>query len=78
MDVGRDHITSMINTLILVYAGASMPLLLLFTKSSVSVLNVLNIELIADEVVRTLVGSIGLILSVPVSTFLASIVASNE
>lgn len=78
MDVGRDHITSMINTLILVYAGASMPLLLLFTKSSVSALNVLNIELIADEVVRTLVGSIGLILSVPVSTFLASIVASED
>ncbi len=78
MDIGRDHITSMINTLILVYVGASLPLLLMFIRSSEPSLDVLNTEIIADEVVRTLVGSIGLIISVPISTFLASIVASEN
>jgi len=73
MEVGRDHITSMINTLVLVYAGASMPLLLLFVNNPQPVFNVLNAELIADEVVRTLLGSIGLILAVPISTFISAI-----
>lgn len=73
MSVGRDHITSMINTLVLVYAGASMPLLLLFVNNPQPIWDLLNIELVADEVFRTLLGSIGLILSVPLSTFIASI-----
>jgi uncharacterized membrane protein len=72
MNVGRDHITSMINTLVLVYAGASMPLLLLFINNPQPVMDVINLEIIADEVIRTLVGSIGLILAVPLSTFIAS------
>jgi len=71
MQVGQDHIASMINTLVLVYAGASLPLLLLFLDSSKSFGQVINYELIADEIVRTLVGSIGLILAVPITTFLA-------
>jgi len=78
MDIGRDHITSMVNTLVLVYAGASLPLLLMFIRSSEPALDVLNTEIIADEVVRTLVGSIGLIISVPISTLLASVVASEN
>lgn len=72
--IGRDHIASMINTLILVYAGASFPLLLLFNQSSESLSLVLNYELIADEVVRTLTGSIGLIMAVPLTTLLACLV----
>lgn len=72
MNVGRDHITSMINTLVLVYSGASMPLLLLFINNPQPLLEVINMELIADEIIRTLVGSIGLILAVPLSTFIAS------
>lgn len=72
MKVGRDHITSMINTLVLVYAGASMPLLLLFYNNPQPIMEVVNMEIIADEVIRTLVGSIGLILAVPLSTFIAS------
>lgn len=78
MDVGRDHIASLVNTLILVYAGASLPLLLLFTSSQLSPLIAVNFEVIAEEVVRTLVASIGLIMAVPLTTLAASIVAVNE
>ena len=72
MKVGRDHIASMINTLILVYAGASFPLLLLFINSQQSIGMTLNFEIVADEIVRTLTGSIGLILAVPITTALAA------
>ena len=78
MKIGRDHITSMINTLVLVYTGASMPLLLLFINSPQPIDMVLNREIIADEILRTLLGSIGLILAVPISTFFASIIADTE
>jgi uncharacterized membrane protein len=71
MSVGRDHIASMINTLILVYTGAALPLLLLFIDNPHPFSQVINYEIIADEVVRTLVGSIGLILAVPITTLLA-------
>ncbi len=74
MKVGRDHIASMINTLILVYAGASFPLLLMFEQSQQSLGLTLNFELIADEIVRTLTGSIGLILAVPLTTILAAVI----
>lgn len=71
MNVGKDHIASLVNTLILVYTGGSLPLLLLFSNSNVSTQMLFNFEMIAEEVVRTLVGSIGLILAVPITTFLA-------
>jgi uncharacterized membrane protein len=71
MDVGKDHIASMVNTLILVYAGAALPLFLLFLDNPQPFSQVINYELIADEIVRTLVGSIGLVLAVPVTTLLA-------
>jgi uncharacterized membrane protein len=73
MDVGQDHIASMVNTLVLVYTGAALPLLLLFINNSLPYSVVVNYEFIAEEIVRTLVVSIGLILSVPIVTFLASI-----
>ena len=71
MRVGHDHITSTVNTLVLVYTGAAMPLLLLFINSEKSFTEVMSLEIIADEIIRTLVGSIGLILAVPITTFLA-------
>ena len=71
MDVGQDHISSMVNTLILVYTGAALPLLLLFIDNTHPFSEVINYEIIADEVVRTLVGSIGLILAVPITTLIA-------
>ncbi len=76
MDVGQDHISSMINTLVLVYTGASLPLLLLFVDNPRPFSEVINYEIIADEIVRTLVGSIGLILAVPITTVLAAFYAS--
>lgn len=75
MRVGVDHIASMVNTLFLAYAGASLPLLLLFRFQEAPFWNteqVLNHEIIATEIVRTLVGSIGLALTVPITTILAA------
>jgi uncharacterized membrane protein len=78
MAVGKDHIASMVNTLILVYTGAALPLLLLFIDNPHPFTEVINYEIIADEVVRTLVGSVGLILAVPITTFVASLVAEAD
>lgn len=72
MSVGQDHIASMVNTLVLVYTGAALPLLLLFVDNPMPFSQVINYEIIAEEIVRTLVGSIGLISAVPLTTFLAS------
>lgn len=72
MDVGKDHISSMVNTLILVYAGASLPLFLLFNLQPHTFLEIINYEIIAEEIIRSLVGSIGLICAVPITTYLAS------
>lgn len=71
IQVGKDHIASMINTLILVYTGASIPLLLLFINNPRPLEEIISYELVATEIVRTLVGSIGLILAVPITTYLA-------
>lgn len=75
--IGRDHIGSTVNTLVLAYAGASLPLLLLFTLSSQPVGAVVTGEVMAEEVVRTLVGSIGLVAAVPITTALAAAVVSR-
>lgn len=75
MAVGRDHIASLVNTLVLAYAGSSLPLLLLFTTYQVPFGVVLNREIVAVEVVRTLVGSAGLVLAVPLTTAMAASVA---
>ncbi len=72
LSIGRDHIASLVNTLVLAYAGASLPLFLLFTLPGAQPFWVtFNSEFIAEEVVRTLVGSSALILAVPLSTFMA-------
>lgn len=75
MSIGRDHIASLVNTLVLVYAGAALPLLLLFSTNNIPFAVAINQELVAREVVSTLVGSIGLVASVPLTTALASRVA---
>ncbi len=72
MIIGKDHITSMVNTLVLAYAGASLPLLLIFVNNPHPFGEIINYELIAEEIIRTLVGSIGLILAVPITTFIAA------
>ncbi|MBI4049651.1 MAG: YibE/F family protein [Candidatus Doudnabacteria bacterium] len=71
--VGREHIASLVNTLFLAYAGASLPLFLFFQASNPQPFWVtLNAEFISEEIIRTLVGSIALILAVPITTLLAS------
>ncbi len=72
MNIGHDHISSLVNTLVLVYAGSALPLLLLFTQSKTSVLELLNYEPVAEEIVRTMVGSIGLVAAVPFTTLIAA------
>lgn len=75
--IGRDHIASTVNTLVLAYAGASLPLLILFSIANRPLGEALTGEIIAVEIVRTLVGSIGLIASVPLTTSLAAFVATR-
>jgi len=76
--IGRDHIASVVNTLVLAYAGAALPLLLLFSIAQSSISTAVTSELVAEEIVRTLVGSIGLVASVPVTTALAALVVSAD
>jgi uncharacterized membrane protein len=73
--VGRDHVASMVNTLLLAYAGASMPLLIFFVLAEQSLGTVVNSEVVATEVLRTLVGSIGVVAAVPLTTWLAAVSA---
>jgi len=70
--IGRDHVASTVNTLFLAYAGASMPILVLFVLSEQSLGTVANGETVATEIIRTLVGSIGLVAAVPVTTWVAA------
>jgi uncharacterized membrane protein len=72
MRVGREHIASLINTLVFAYAGTSLPLLLLFQIQSSPWWVALNTQFLAEEITRTIVGSIALILAVPITTYLAS------
>jgi uncharacterized membrane protein len=76
--IGRDHIASTVNTLVLAYAGASLPLLILFSLADVPLTQTLTSEVVAQEIVRTLVGSIGLVASVPITTGLAALVVSRD
>jgi uncharacterized membrane protein len=75
MKVGRDHIASVVNTLFLAYAGASLALLVLFSTSGVPALELTNSEVIAEEIVKTVIGSLGLITAVPLTTALAAAIA---
>ncbi|MEZ5143587.1 MAG: YibE/F family protein [Acidimicrobiales bacterium] len=77
MRVGRDHIASVVDTLVLAYAGASLPLLILFVLGEQGLSRILSSTIVAEEIVRTLVGSIGLVASVPVTTALAAVVAGS-
>ena len=72
--IGRDHVASSVNTLFLAYAGASLPLLLLFSQGGRDFGGVLTTETVAVELVGALVGSIGLIAAVPITTGLAALV----
>lgn len=79
LTVGKDHLSSMVNTLIIAYAGASFPLFLLLLKdTNSSFLSIMNMEIISEEIFRMLIGSIGLILTIPISTYIATIFAKSK
>ncbi|MFC4336526.1 YibE/F family protein [Salininema proteolyticum] len=78
MRVGRDHITSVVNTLVLAYAGASLPLLVLLAASDAPAGQVLTNELIAAEIIRSVVGTLGLIAAVPITTYLAAVLVKRR
>jgi uncharacterized membrane protein len=73
MRVGQDHVSAMINTLFMAYAGAALPTLLLFSLSGQGFVELINLEFVAEEVVRILAGSLGLIAAAPISTGIASL-----
>jgi len=70
--VGKEHVGALVNTLVLAYTGAALPLILLFSLSESSIVSIINREIFATEIIRSLVGSIGLVLAVPITTLLAA------
>lgn len=77
MRIGQDHVAATVNTLVLAYTGASLPLLLLFALGKSDLSYLINVEFVSAEIVRALVGSIGLILAVPISSFISAYAAKN-
>ena len=77
MSVGHDHVAATVNTLVLAYAGAALPVLLVFGLSDASFISAATSEAVAAEVVATVVGSIGLVLAAPLTTAIAAYLASR-
>ena len=71
MRIGQDHVAATVNTLVLAYAGASLPMMLMFSLGQGDYGYIVNFSFIAEEIVRTLVGSLGLIAAVPITTLIA-------
>jgi uncharacterized membrane protein len=70
--IGREHIGALVNTLAIAYVGASLPLMLLFYQTSTAGIGqIMNTEIFATEIVRIMIGSIGLVLAVPITTFVS-------
>src|SRR5579872_2980071 len=69
--IGREHIGALVNTLAIAYVGASLPLLLLAKSTGLGFAYTINSEIFATEIIRILIGSIGLVLAVPVTTLIA-------
>ena len=78
MRIGRDHIASTVYTLLFTYAGAALPTLLLIVLADRPTGFIISSEAISQEIVRTLVGSIGLVLAVPITTILAAVLAEKK
>ncbi len=73
--IGQDHVASTVNTLVMAYTGVALPMLLLFSLERGNYAQLVNIASVAEEIVRTLVGSVGLVVAVPISTIIASLMA---
>jgi uncharacterized membrane protein len=72
MVIGRDHIAALVNTLLLAYVGASLPLVLTFVVFAQPLSMAINREVVSEEIVRTLVGSLGLLAAVPLTSLIAA------
>lgn len=77
IDVGRDHVSATVNTLVLAYVGSSLPVLLILGSGEFGFTQAVNMEIVAKEIVATLVGSIGLIAAVPITTLLAALMSGS-
>ncbi len=73
--IGQDHVASTVNTLVMAYTGVALPLLLLFAVERGNYSQLINIASVAEEIVRTLVGSLGLVTAVPISTLIATVLS---
>jgi len=73
--IGQDHVASTVNTLVMAYTGVALPMLLLFSVERGNYSQLINLASVAEEIVRTLVGSLGLIAAVPISTLIATLLA---
>ncbi len=78
LNVGRDHVGSLVNTLALAYVGVSLPLILLYARADTSLMITINQEVVAAELVRIIIGSIGLVLAVPLTTVMAAWYFGNQ
>lgn len=78
MNIGKDHISSMINTLFVAYAGSSLFLVMLLTYTNDGLANIFRMDALVEEVVRTMSASIGILLVVPISSFIASRIANTS
>jgi uncharacterized membrane protein len=78
MRIGQDHVAATVNTLVLAYAGSALPMLLLFSLARGDYGSLVNYALVAEEIVRTLVGSLGLIAAVPITTAVAIFFAQRS
>ncbi|MFA4831042.1 MAG: YibE/F family protein [Patescibacteria group bacterium] len=78
MDVGRDHISAVINTLVLAYTGAALPLVLLFSSYQIAPGYAISAEVVAEEIIRTLISSAGLVLAVPITTGIAVVLGGRK
>ena len=75
--MGKDHISAVINTLVLAYTGAALPLTLLFSLHSAPIQYITSLEFVTEEIVRTVISSAGLVLAVPLTTLVAVLFASR-
>ena len=75
--IGRDHVAATVNTLVLAYVGAALPVLLIFSVGGTPFVDAINREVVSEQIVGTLVGSIGLIVAVPLTTALAALLAAR-
>jgi uncharacterized membrane protein len=78
MRIGQDHVAATVNTLVLAYAGASLPMLLMFSLGRGDYGYLVNFSFVAEEIVRTLVGSLGLVAAVPLTTVISAGLALNR